>query len=57
MTTQNSSSLIDSVYKSRKIILELMKKQGYKIKYPFFYSEKGRAKNGFILNIKINKEM
>ena len=22
-----------------------MKKQGYKIKYPFFYSEKGRAKN------------
>jgi DNA-directed RNA polymerase subunit H len=31
MTTQNSSSLIDSVYKSRKIILELMKKQGYNV--------------------------
>ena len=31
MTTQNSSSLISSVYKSRKIILELMLKQGYSI--------------------------
>ena len=31
MATQNSSSLIYSVYKSRKILLELMKKQGYVI--------------------------
>ena len=31
MATQNSSSLISSVYKSRKILLELMKKQGYVI--------------------------
>ena len=31
MTTQNSSSLISSVYKSRKIILELMLKQRYNI--------------------------
>uniref|UniRef100_A0A6C0HW14 RNA polymerase subunit H/Rpb5 C-terminal domain-containing protein n=1 Tax=viral metagenome TaxID=1070528 RepID=A0A6C0HW14_9ZZZZ len=29
MATQNSSSLISSVYKSRKVVLELMKKQGY----------------------------
>ena len=29
MATQNSSSLISSVFKSRKILLELMKKQGY----------------------------
>lgn len=28
---QNSSSLISSIYKSRKIVLELMKKQGYNI--------------------------
>lgn len=31
MTTQNSSSLISSVYKSRKIILNLMSRQGYNI--------------------------
>jgi DNA-directed RNA polymerase subunit H (RpoH/RPB5) len=31
MTTQNSSSLISSVYKSRKIVLNLMKKQGYNV--------------------------
>lgn len=31
MTTQNSSSLISSVYKSRKIILNLMKRQGYNV--------------------------
>jgi DNA-directed RNA polymerase subunit H (RpoH/RPB5) len=31
MATQNSSSLISSVYKSRKIILQLMKKQGYNV--------------------------
>ena len=31
MATQNSSSLISSVYKSRKIILELMLKQRYSI--------------------------
>ena len=31
MTTQNSSSLISSVYKSRKIVLQLMQKQGYNI--------------------------
>ena len=31
MTTQNSSSLISSVYKSRKIILNLMRRQGYNI--------------------------
>jgi DNA-directed RNA polymerase subunit H (RpoH/RPB5) len=29
MATQNSSSLITSVYNSRKVILELMKRQGY----------------------------
>ena len=29
--TQNSSSLISSIYKSRKIVLELMKKQGYNV--------------------------
>ena len=29
MATQNSSSLISSIYNSRKIILELMDKQGY----------------------------
>lgn len=29
MATQNSSSLISSVYKSRKVVLDLMKKQGY----------------------------
>jgi len=29
MATQNSSSLISSIYKSRKTILELMKKQNY----------------------------
>ena len=27
--SQNSSSLISSIYKSRKVVLELMKKQGY----------------------------
>jgi len=31
MATKNTSSLISSVYKSRKILLELMKKQGYNI--------------------------
>jgi len=31
MTSQNSSSLISSIYTSRKVILELMKKQGYDI--------------------------
>lgn len=31
MTTQNSSSLISSVYKSRKIVLNLMKRQGYNV--------------------------
>jgi DNA-directed RNA polymerase subunit H (RpoH/RPB5) len=31
MATQNSSSLISSVYNSRKNILELMKKQGYNV--------------------------
>jgi DNA-directed RNA polymerase subunit H (RpoH/RPB5) len=30
-TTQNTSSLISSVYKSRSIILELMKMQGYNV--------------------------
>jgi DNA-directed RNA polymerase subunit H len=29
LQNQNSSSLISSIYKSRKIVLELMKKQGY----------------------------
>ena len=29
MATQNSSSLISSIYNSRKIVLELMEKQGY----------------------------
>jgi len=29
MATQNSSSLISSIYTSRKIVLELMEKQGY----------------------------
>ena len=31
MTTQNSSSLISSIYNSRKNILDLMKKQGYNV--------------------------
>ena len=31
MATQNSSSLISSVYKSRKTILDLMTKQGYNV--------------------------
>lgn len=31
MATQNSSSLISSVYKSRKIVLELMERQGYDV--------------------------
>ena len=31
MTTQNSSSLISSVYKSRKIVLNLMNRQGYNV--------------------------
>jgi DNA-directed RNA polymerase subunit H (RpoH/RPB5) len=31
MTTQNSSSLISSVYKSRKVLLNLMKRQGYNV--------------------------
>lgn len=31
MTTQNSSSLISSVYKSRKNVLNLMKRQGYNV--------------------------
>ena len=30
-TTQNTSSLISSVYKSRSTILELMKMQGYNV--------------------------
>ena len=30
-TTQNTSSLISSVYKSRSIILDLMKMQGYDV--------------------------
>ena len=29
MTSQNSSAMISTVYNSRKIILELMEKQGY----------------------------
>jgi len=31
MTTQNTSSLISSIYKSKKTILQLMEKQGYNI--------------------------
>jgi DNA-directed RNA polymerase subunit H len=31
MATQNSSSLISSIYKSRKTILDLMKRQGYNV--------------------------
>jgi len=31
MATQNTSSLISSIYKSRQVILDLMKKQGYNI--------------------------
>lgn len=31
MALQNSSSLISSIYKSRKVILELMKSQGYDV--------------------------
>jgi DNA-directed RNA polymerase subunit H (RpoH/RPB5) len=31
MASQNSSSLISSIYNSRKIILELMEKQGYNV--------------------------
>ena len=31
MTSQSSSILISSVYKSRKIVLELMEKQNYKV--------------------------
>jgi DNA-directed RNA polymerase subunit H (RpoH/RPB5) len=31
MTTQNTSSLISSVYKSRKIVLNLMSRQGYNV--------------------------
>jgi DNA-directed RNA polymerase subunit H (RpoH/RPB5) len=31
MATQNSSSLISSIYNSRKIVLELMQKQGYNV--------------------------
>jgi len=31
MSAQNSSSIISSVYKSRKVVLELMKKQGYNV--------------------------
>jgi len=31
MTTQNSSGLVSSVYKSRKIVLDLMVRQGYNI--------------------------
>ncbi len=31
MASQNSSSLISSIYKSRKIVLELMQRQGYDI--------------------------
>ena len=31
MASQNLSSLISSIYNSRKIILELMEKQGYNI--------------------------
>lgn len=31
MATQNSSGLVSTVYKSRKIILELMEKQNYNI--------------------------
>ena len=37
MATQNSSSLVSSVYKSRKILLELMEKQEYNIdEYNYF---------------------
>ena len=32
MSSQNSSVLISDIYKSRKIILELMLKQGYNVK-------------------------
>lgn len=31
MASQNSSSLISSIYKSRKVVLELMEKQGYNV--------------------------
>jgi len=31
MATQNTSSLISSVYKSRKTLLDLMRKQGYNV--------------------------
>ena len=31
MTSQNSSAMISTVYKSRKNILDLMEKQGYNI--------------------------
>jgi DNA-directed RNA polymerase subunit H (RpoH/RPB5) len=37
MTSQNTSILVSSVYKSRKIVLELMDKQGYNTEdYSFF---------------------
>ena len=31
MTSQNSSILISHIYKSRKVVLELMEKQGYNV--------------------------
>ena len=37
MTSQNSNILISAVYKSRKVVLELMDKQGYNTEdYSFF---------------------
>ena len=32
MASQNTSSLISQIYKSRVVLLELMEKQGYNIK-------------------------
>jgi DNA-directed RNA polymerase I, II, and III subunit RPABC1 len=38
MTSQNSSILVSSVYKSRKVVLELMDKQGYNTEDNSFFS-------------------
>jgi DNA-directed RNA polymerase subunit H len=51
MATQNTSSLISQIYKSRNVILELMEKQGYNI-----YEYKGFSINE-VNTMKINNQL
>ena len=53
MATNNSSSLISSIYKSRNILLELMESQGYNINDNFDQAYKGWQLK--IIKINLNK--